>query len=142
MIEDAGDPTAENPPEQEEDMEEEYADAMPEISFHAIAGCNHPQTLRVIGTFKNKPITILIDSGSSHNFIDQNVVTWFGLSVERRKQLQFMVANTNHIKCLSQCKALTMNIQGCSIVVDYYILIMAACPLVLGVQWLATLGPV
>ena len=35
-----------------------------------------------------------------------------------------------------------MNIQGCSVIADYYVLPVAACPLVLGVQWLATLGPI
>lgn len=44
---------------------------LPEISFHAIVGTNHPQTLRVIGKLGNKYLTILIDRGSTHNFIDQ-----------------------------------------------------------------------
>lgn len=35
-----------------------------------------------------------------------------------------------------------MTIQGCPIVVDYYVLPVAACPLILGVQWLATLRPI
>lgn len=35
-----------------------------------------------------------------------------------------------------------MNIQGCPITADYYILPVAACPLVLGMLWLATLGPI
>ena len=43
---------------------------MPEISFHAIAGTDHPQTIRVIGKLKNKHVTVLIDGGNTHNFID------------------------------------------------------------------------
>lgn len=43
---------------------------MPEISFHAITGTNHPQTMRVVGKLKNKDIMVLIDGDSTHNFID------------------------------------------------------------------------
>lgn len=131
MIEDIGEPAADTPPSHEVEKEDEPVDDMPEISFHAIAGANHPQTLQVIGTLRNKPITVLIDSGSFHNFIDQNVVTHFGLPIEKGKQLQVMVANKDRIKCSGQCKALAMNIQGCFIITDYYVFPVAACPLFL-----------
>ena len=66
---------------------------IPEISFHAIAGAEHPQTLRVMGNLRNKSVIVLIDKGSTHNFIDQVVVTKFGLPVNQSKQFQVMVAN-------------------------------------------------
>lgn len=50
-------------------------DPLPEISFHAMAGTNHPQTIRVLGKIRNNPITVLIDGGSTHNFIDQYIVS-------------------------------------------------------------------
>ena len=61
---------------------------IPEISFHAIADAEHPQTLRVMGNLRNKSVTVLIDRGSTHNFIDQAVVTKFGLPVNQSKQFQ------------------------------------------------------
>ena len=42
----------------------------PEISLHALAGFTTPQTMQVKGFFKKLPLKILIDFGSSHNFID------------------------------------------------------------------------
>lgn len=53
-----------------------------------------------------------------------------------------MVANKECIECAGLCCGLMMTIQGCPVVADYYVLPVAACPLVLGVQWLATLEPV
>lgn len=92
------------------DENEEAHRAMPEISFHTIAGADHPQTLRVVGTLRNRPLILLIDSGSSHNFIDNDVISQFGLPVENSSWLQVMEANKDPIDCVGQCKALTLNI--------------------------------
>ena len=51
-------------------LEQEHHEVIPEISFHAIAGTEHPQTIRVLGKLKNKNVVVLIDGGSTHNFID------------------------------------------------------------------------
>lgn len=45
-----------------------------------------------------------------------------------------MVANREKIDCAGQCQALTITIQGKPITADYYVLPVAACQLVLGVQ--------
>lgn len=72
-------------------------ESMPEISFHPITGTNHPQTLCVDGKIKNKLITVLIDGGSTHNFIDEAIVSKLGLPVARDKKFQVMVANREEI---------------------------------------------
>jgi len=43
----------------------EDQEAIPEISFHAIAGTTHPQTLRVMGRLRSKEVMVLIDGGST-----------------------------------------------------------------------------
>jgi predicted aspartyl protease len=115
---------------------------IPEISFHAIASVEHPQTLRVLGNLRNKSVTVLIDGGSTYNFIDQAVVSKFGLPVNHSKQFELMMANREKITCNGQCQGLTLNIQGQPITTNYYILLVITCQLVLGVQWLETLGPI
>lgn len=123
-------------------QEPQCLDAMSEISFHAIVGTNHPQIIRVLGKLKNKNMTVLIDGGSTHNFIDRTIVSKYRLLMIRDKNFQVMVANQEKIECVGQCQALTIIIQGYSITTDYYVLSVAACQLVLGVQWLETLGPI
>ncbi|KAK0608629.1 hypothetical protein LWI29_033588 [Acer saccharum] len=122
-----------------EPTEEEF---IPEISFHAIAGTTHPQTLRVVGKLRNREVTVLIDGGSTHNFIDQSVVTKLGLPMVRDQTFQVMVANREKINCAGRCMGLTLIIQGHSVRADFFVLPVAACQVVLGVQWLETLGPV
>ncbi|XP_022848746.1 uncharacterized protein LOC111371061 [Olea europaea var. sylvestris] len=88
---------------------------LPKIAFHAIAGTEHPQTIRLQGKLKGREITILIDGESTHNFVDQ---------------------------IIGKCLAIPLDIQGYQVKADFYILPVVACQLVLGVQWLATLGTV
>ena len=115
---------------------------IPEISLHAIAGTDHPQTLRVIGMLQARKVAVLIDGGSTYNFIDQTLAMKLGLKVSRQEKIQVVVANKEKIECAGLCKGLTIVIQGCPTVADFYVLPVAACPMVLGIQWLATLGPV
>jgi hypothetical protein len=117
-------------------------DVIPEISFHAMTGTEHPQTMHVIGQLKNKKVILLIDGGSTHNFIDEAIVSKLALPVNREKKFQVMVANREKIDCVGQCRALTIHIEGYPVIADFYIPPVAACQLVLGVQLLQTLGPV
>ena len=41
----------------------------PMISLNALTGFSAPQTLKLIGYIKNRKVIILVDSGSTHNFI-------------------------------------------------------------------------
>lgn len=70
---------------------------------------------------------MLIDSGSTHNFIDQAVVIKYGLLVIQDKKFQVMVANREKIECARQCQVLTITIQGHYIIADYYVLFIATC---------------
>ena len=70
------------PYEQEDDVDmdiESFEEAIPEISFHALAGTTHLQTFHIIRRVGKRDLTVLIDGGSTHNFIDQSVVTKLGL---------------------------------------------------------------
>jgi len=70
--------TEEDPPLEEhkaleEDHQKENVFDEPIISLHALAGISSPQTLKIRGFLKHRPVVVLIDSGSTHNFIDQKV---------------------------------------------------------------------
>ncbi|KAH9651124.1 hypothetical protein KPL70_026631 [Citrus sinensis] len=125
-----------------EEVKQDIGESIPEISYHAIAGTEHPQTIRVLGKLKNKDIMVLVDGRSTHNFIDQYVISKFGLPMVRDKRFQVMVANREKIECAERCLNLTITIQNHPIQADFYVLPVSACQAVLGVEWLATLGPI
>lgn len=41
-----------------------------EILLHVIVGAAPPQTMHVIGFLQNRPMVVLIDYESTHNFVD------------------------------------------------------------------------
>ena len=52
-------------------------DGVPQLSIHAINGIHkafNTRTMRVEGEYKKRKLYILIDSGSTHNFLDTNLV--------------------------------------------------------------------
>ncbi|GJU57552.1 transposon ty3-G gag-pol polyprotein [Tanacetum coccineum] len=80
-------------------QEQTQDDSHAEISFHAIFGSITPQTLRLPGKIKNKEVVVLIDGGSTHNFVDQALVDRFGLVVEKDMPFKVVVTNREHVSC-------------------------------------------
>lgn len=59
----------------------------PHISLHAMSGLPSSETFRVYGTIRNAHITILIDSGSTHNFLHPRVAHFLHLPIESTQPL-------------------------------------------------------
>ncbi|GMN59739.1 hypothetical protein TIFTF001_028831 [Ficus carica] len=55
------------------EIEEDTNELAPEISLHAMAGMNAPKTMQLWGGLMGQPVMILVDSGSTHNFISSLV---------------------------------------------------------------------
>ncbi|KAL5739171.1 hypothetical protein ACOSQ2_028351 [Xanthoceras sorbifolium] len=77
----------------DQEAEPELIDPRLEISLHTMSCTSHPQTIRVVGRMKNKDVTVLIDGGSTHNFIDHTTTTKLGLPIVSDKNFQVMVGN-------------------------------------------------
>ncbi|RWW79584.1 hypothetical protein BHE74_00012119 [Ensete ventricosum] len=65
---------------EEEVMEEEPKSI--DFMVHALAGYSNPQTIKVGGLLKQQPITILIDTGSTNNFLNNKAATRMALYIE------------------------------------------------------------
>ena len=65
----------------------------PEISLHALAGVTTPKTMRVRDFLKKLPLTILIDSGSTHNFIDPRIAKQADCFIHPCSSFEVMIAN-------------------------------------------------
>jgi hypothetical protein len=98
--------------------------------------------MRLVGFLNLHPIVILIDSGSTHNFIHTTVAATLGIQPMVQDPLRVKIANGAEIPSPGCCKAVEIKIQGFSFRTDFFILPLAGCDAVLGVQWLHTLGPI
>nr|DAD38797.1 TPA_asm: hypothetical protein HUJ06_013119 [Nelumbo nucifera] len=90
----------------------------PCISVNAITGNSHFQTMRITGYYNKRPLQILIDSGSTHNFVDEQVVKKLGCKVEAIKPMAVSVADGNKVFVIAICKKFSWQIQSTTFTID------------------------
>jgi hypothetical protein len=113
-----------------------------QISLHALMGHTIPQTLRVMGHINQSPIAILIDSGSTHNFLQHRVAKQLGLPTKPFHSFKVLVGNGELLSCTSMYSQVTLYLGHHQFVLDLFVLPLSGAEWVLWVQWLKTLGPI
>ncbi|KAJ0082471.1 hypothetical protein Patl1_10882 [Pistacia atlantica] len=73
--------------------EEVDPELAPEISIHALAGSPSPKTMCILGHVNGCVIVILIDTGSTHNFMDPSIQLRVHLPSQSTSGLLVRVAN-------------------------------------------------
>lgn len=114
----------------------------PEISLHAIAGALSPRTMRLSGLAHGCSVVILVDTGSTHNFLDPLIAKKAGLKIGNDQLIEVRVANGDRMSSEGMEEGLDLKVQGNQFVTDFFLLPLGGCDVVLGMQWLRTLGPV
>ncbi|GJU10877.1 retrotransposable element Tf2 [Tanacetum coccineum] len=104
----------------------------PQMSLHALSGVPHFQTMRVCGHVGKYRIHTLIDSGSTHNFVDTNTATKIGCRISAIFLLPVDVANGNKLFSTLVCKKFTWQLQGEIFETDVMLVPLGGCKMVLG----------
>lgn len=120
--------------------EEEREDM--EISLHALAGTFNPRTIRLTGAVQGQQLSVLIDSGSTHNFIQDIVAHRLGLELHPLPEFHVYIGSGEYLICRGLCEQVTICVQEATIKQNLYVLTMEGANIVLGIQWLETLGVV
>jgi hypothetical protein len=115
-------------------------DIKPIISFETIIEQMKPNTLKLKGILKEKDIAILIDSRSTHNFMDINLTRKLNLFMYPIKGLTVTTANGQPIEGIRQCCKISIHIQNLKLQTRYYTLPICGIDMVLGEKWLVPLG--
>jgi hypothetical protein len=113
-----------------------------QLSYHAMSGVQTAQTIRVLGSVAQHSVHVLVDGGSTLNFIQTHVARTLGLDHTPSPTLKVIVGNGDELTSDRVCKAVPIVIQGNTFVVDLYTLNLSGPDVVLGTPWLKTLGPV
>ncbi|KAL6348238.1 hypothetical protein AAG906_005529 [Vitis piasezkii] len=87
-------------------------------------------------------VVALIDSGSTHNFISDRVAETLRLPVKPTTPFTVRVANGERLSCKGKYEKLTVNLQGNEFHLDFFYVPLNGLDMVLGIQWLETLGSV
>ncbi|KAL4318769.1 hypothetical protein GQ457_18G015560 [Hibiscus cannabinus] len=129
----------------DDDDEESFNKAQlrePAISMYALTGWSTARTMRVTATICDLELDVLIDSGSTHNFISEKMATWLQLPVIPTEPFTVKVANGAPLKCQGRFENVHVLLQGIPFSLTLYSLPLIGLDLVLGVQWLEKLGTV
>jgi hypothetical protein len=128
--------------EEAEDFDEAAVEGDIRISMHALTGVAPSDTIRLRVQINGVELTALVDSGSTHTFIHEDVARRLGLAIKHRSGLSVAVANDARLQSPGICPATTVDIHGEQFAIDCYALALEGFDVVLGVQWLKTLGPI
>ena len=117
-------------------------DEQPLISLQALHGINSFQTMRVAGKLGSQLIHTLIDSGSTHNFLDSTTTKKLRCELLRIPLIVVAVADGAQLTCQTMCKKFSWTMDDIEYEADIFIVPLGSCDMVLGVQLLATLGSI
>ncbi|XP_026447045.1 uncharacterized protein LOC113347590 [Papaver somniferum] len=118
------------------------SDTTMEISLHALTGTTVHDTIHIAGLLTNQHIMVLIDTGSTHSFIDSKITDKLGLHVSPTGHILVTVANGDSTITKGICRGLQWEMQGYKFSADLRALPLGGCDMVLGVDWLRQLGDV
>jgi len=113
-----------------------------QLNLHSLTGPLAPETLRFSGLVASKQVLILVDGGSTHNFIQDAMLPELGLFPSDTTPLKVMVGNGQYLHCNQICTEVSIVIQGIHFIIDLHVLPLCDANVVLGVQWLWSLGPI
>ncbi|RVW42820.1 Transposon Tf2-8 polyprotein [Vitis vinifera] len=71
----------------------------PEITLHALMGWTVPKTMRIAARIGAHDVVVLIDSGSTHNFISERMANLLRLPMVPTESFTVRVANGENLRC-------------------------------------------
>jgi hypothetical protein len=125
--------------EEESELTEENEESA-DITLCALLGSTSPSTMRVVACINGKKAVVLIDTGSTHNFLDCNLAKSLKFGIDTTSCFGVKVANGEVIRTKGECKDIQFKVQGLKLKVNFNLLSLGGCGIVLGTQWLSTLG--
>ena len=110
--------------------------------MHAITGIWTSSTLQLRVAIRGATMVALIDSGSTHSFISDAMALRVGLVPAPRSGLSVCVANDDRVPTSGVCRGVSTTVDDEQFLTDLYVLPLEGYDLILGCDWLRSLGPV
>jgi hypothetical protein len=98
--------------------------------------------MRIVGFIRFHRVVVLIDSGSTHNFVDSKLAASLGIHPQPHDGIKVQIANGQEVASPGRSREVEVKLSGIVFRTDLFILPLAGCDAVLGIQWLRTLGPI
>jgi predicted aspartyl protease len=113
-----------------------------QLSTHALTGTFSPQTLRFQAQIHGLTVTVLIDTGSTHNMLQPRIASHLQLPTQQIPTFSVMVGNGTHIQCSGLCPSVPITLQHNLFHIPFYLIPIEGADVVLGMEWLRNLGEI
>jgi hypothetical protein len=121
---------------EDSDSGDSQTEKMKKLSVHAVSGTTSRRSMRLQAQVGKYSALILIDSGSSANFISQQLVDRLQYPVSSMAPSKVSVAGGGTIECTGYLPAVTWHTQGHQFTADLKILPLGSYDIILGMYWL------
>lgn len=99
-------------------------------------------TLRVWDTVQGQRVSVLVDRGATHNFIDAQLVEQRNIPTESFDGFPVLVPGARTMQCARYVPALALTTGTYTLTDHFFVVDIPDTNVILGVQWLITLGKV
>ncbi|XP_071676898.1 uncharacterized protein [Lolium perenne] len=110
------------------------------LSLNAVSGSDNEGTIRIRALVQNQVMLLLVDSGSSHTFINEKFVQRLQCPRTSISPVSVKVASGDILTCDQMVPQLSWWAQGYSFSTDMRVLPLGAYDAILGVDWLKQCG--
>lgn len=112
------------------------------ISLHAIGEHESLDLVRIAGEVNGVPVIALVDSGSTHSFVNPEIVKQAGYNSVPTKPMEITVSDDGKIYCQHKCDDMLWVMQGRKFQFDLKVLKVGSYDLLLGGDWIKKEGPI
>jgi hypothetical protein len=107
-----------------------------------LSGVPRYDTLQIRGTIQGQWAITLIDGGATHNFIVTSLVSRHAFQTEEFEGFDVAVADGHTVECLDRVLDLEIKLGNYTMRDTFYVVDLSEVDVVLGVQWMITLGKI
>jgi hypothetical protein len=126
----------------EEDVLELDCVAGEKATLASISGVPKFNTFKMRGVLQGQRVSVLIDGGASHNFIDATLLKRRHIPTVEFEGFKVEVAGGSTMPCNRYILGMKLTLERHELVQDVYVMDIPDTNIILGVQWLSTLGPI
>jgi len=106
-----------------------------------------PSTLKLAGKLNGHPVVLLIDGGSTNNFIQVQLASHLGLTIQPSQYLRITFGNGEYMTCAGLCSQVPLHVDQSTFLVNLLLLPIYGADIILGgrgavAQWLSGLAPI
>lgn len=112
----------------------------PQLSLKFVLGFSSPNTMKVEGEIENHPLIVLIDCGSTDNFIAQGLVDELQLPLTSTSYYDIVMGNGVTINGKRVCKAVMIKLPELTVKDDFLSMEFGSVEVILRMQWLQRQG--